>query len=59
MSIFIGECDKLGNRPLYDTIFFEVKKDLSGATVTKGIMGFEANSKITSSKLFSRSQDFL
>ena len=59
LRIFIGESDNLGNRPLYEAIVFEAKKEgLSGATVTKGIMGFGANSKINSSKLFTISQDF-
>ncbi len=59
LRIFIGESDKLGKRPLYEALVFEAKKfGLSGATVTKGIMGFGANSKISSTKLFTISQDF-
>ncbi|MEN8125093.1 MAG: DUF190 domain-containing protein [Bacteroidota bacterium] len=59
LRIFIGESDKLGKRPLYEALVFEAKKfNLSGATVTKGIMGFGANSKISSAKLFTISQDF-
>jgi len=59
LRIFIGESNKLGRRPLYEALVFEAKKfGLSGATVTKGIMGFGANSKISSSKLFTISQDF-
>ena len=58
LRIFIGESDKLGNIPLYEAIVFEAKKEgLSGATVTKGIMGFGANSKINSDKLFAISND--
>jgi len=58
LRIFIGESDKLKNIPLYEAIVFEAKKEgLSGATVTKGIMGFGANSKISTAKLFTISQD--
>jgi PII-like signaling protein len=45
LRIFIGESDKAGHQPLYEAIVFEAKKQsLSGATVTRGIMGFGANS---------------
>lgn len=58
LRIFIGESDKLGHQPLYEAIVFEAKKQsLSGATVTRGIMGFGANSKIHSTKLFEISAD--
>ena len=58
LRIFIGEGDKHNGQPLYEVIVFEAKKQgLSGATVTKGIMGFGANSKIHSSKLFDLSTD--
>jgi len=58
LRIFIGESDSLGNIPLYEALVFEAKKQgLSGATVTKGIMGFGANSKISSAKLFTISED--
>ena len=58
LRIFIGESDKYENQLLYETIVFEAKKqELSGATVTRGIMGFGANSKIHSAKLFDISTD--
>ncbi len=58
LRIFIGESDKLGQQPLYEAIVFEAKRQsLSGATVTKGIMGFGANSKIHATKLFEISAD--
>ena len=58
LRIFIGESDKIGQQPLYETIVFEAKKrSLSGATVTRGTMGFGANSKIHTSKLFDISSD--
>jgi hypothetical protein len=58
LRIFIGESDKSGQTPLYETIVFEAKKQgLSGATVTRGIMGFGPNSKVHTSKLFEISSD--
>ena len=58
LRIFIGESDKAGQQPLYETIVFEAKKQaLSGATVTRGIMGFGANSKVHTTKLFEISAD--
>ena len=58
LRIFLGESDKYHQQPLYETIVFEAKKQsLSGATVTRGIMGFGPNSKIHSAKLFDISTD--
>jgi uncharacterized protein len=58
LRIFIGESDKLGHESLYEVIVFEAKKQgLSGATVTRGIMGFGPNSKVHSTKLFEISSD--
>lgn len=58
LRIFVGESDKAGHQPLYEAIVFEAKKQsLSGATVTRGIMGFGANSKVQTTKLFEISAD--
>ncbi|MEI7980918.1 MAG: DUF190 domain-containing protein [Bacteroidota bacterium] len=58
LRIFIGESDKLGQQPLYEALVFEAKKQgLSGATVTRGIMGFGANSKVHTTKFFEISSD--
>ena len=58
LRIFIGESDKVGHETLYETIVFEAKKHgLSGATVTRGIMGFGANSKVHNAKFFEISSD--
>jgi uncharacterized protein len=58
LRIFIGESDKYGQQPLYEAIVFEAKKQgLSGATVTRGIMGFGADSKVHTTKLFDLSSD--
>jgi protein CrcB len=58
LRIFIGESDKAGHETLYETIVYEAKKQgLSGATVTRGIMGFGADSKVHSAKFFEISSD--
>lgn len=58
LRIFLGESDKHQQRPLFEAIVFEAKKQsLSGATVTRGIMGFGANSRIHTAKLFDISSD--
>lgn len=58
LRIFVGESDKAGHQQLYEAIVFEAKKQcLSGATVTRGIMGFGANSKVHTTKLFEISAD--
>ncbi|MCU0373008.1 MAG: DUF190 domain-containing protein [Ignavibacteria bacterium] len=58
LRIFIGENDKDGGHPLYETIVFEAKKQgMSGATVLRGIMGFGANSKVHTAKLLEISSD--
>ena len=58
LRIFIGESDKSGHQPMYEAIVFEAKKQkLSGATVIRGIMGFGANSRVHTTKLFEISAD--
>ena len=58
LRIFIGESDKHGQQPFYETIVYEAKRQgLSGATVIRGIMGFGPNSKVYSTKLFDISPD--
>ena len=58
LRIFLVESDKYHQQSLYEAIVFEAKKQtLSGATVSRGIMGFGANSKIHSAKLFDISTD--
>lgn len=58
LRIFIGENDRIGQLPLYEAIVYDAKKQgLLGATVTRGIMGFGANSIVRTSKLFEISSD--
>ena len=56
--MFIGESDRWEGRPLYEAIVLEARKrGLAGATVTKGVMGFGAHSRIHTAKLLELSQD--
>lgn len=58
LRIFIGESDKYHGRPVYENIVLKAREfGLAGATVTKGIMGFGANSKIHTAKLLTLSED--
>lgn len=58
LRIFIGETDKIGHINIYEKIVLEAKeKNLAGATVYKGIMGFGGNSRIHTSKILRLSED--
>ena len=46
LRIFIGESDRVGNKPLYEWIVLEAhEQGLAGATVLRGVMGFGANTR--------------
>jgi uncharacterized protein len=58
LQIFVGESDKINHIPVYEKIVIEARKaGLAGATVTKGIMGFGASSRIHTSKILRLSED--
>jgi len=58
LRIFFGESDTFKGKPLYEQIVFKAKElGLAGTTVTRGIMGFGADSKIHSIKLLDISED--
>ena len=58
IKIFIGESDKHEGMPLYEWIVRRAKlKGLAGSTVTRGIQGFGAKSKIHSAKILALSSD--
>jgi hypothetical protein len=58
LRIFIGESDMLDGISLYEAIVVEAKKlGLAGATVTRGIMGFGATSRIHTAKILRLSED--
>ena len=58
LRIFIGESDKYKGMPLYEAIVLKARKlNMAGVTVTRGIMGFGAHSRLHSAKLLSLSDD--
>jgi len=58
LRIFIGESDLINHVPVYEKIVMEARKEgLAGATVTKGILGFGASSRIHTAKLLRLSED--
>lgn len=58
LRIFVGESDKHGTIPVYETIILEAKKfGLAGATAFKGVMGFGGSSRIHTAKILRLSED--
>jgi uncharacterized protein len=58
LRIFIGETDKIGGKPLYESITLKARElNLAGATVIRGIMGYGASSRMHSAKLLELSDD--
>jgi uncharacterized protein len=58
ITIFIGESDRYGHKPLYAEIVHRAhKQGLAGASVFRGVEGFGAASRIHTSRLLSLSED--
>ena len=58
LRIFLGENDKVGPVSVYEKIVVAARKNnLSGATVYRGIMGFDGNSLIHTTKMLRLSED--
>ncbi len=58
LRIFIGENDKLDDRPLYEAIVKKAREmQLAGATVLRGPMGFGKSSLIHTDKILRLSMD--
>lgn len=58
LRIYIGETDKIGRKPLYQAITEEARKrELAGATVLRGFLGFGASSRIHTTKVLRISSD--
>ncbi len=58
LRIFIGESDRWHGKPLYEAIVLEARAaGLAGATVTRGLMGFGAHSRIHTAKVLRLSED--
>lgn len=58
MRIFIGERDRYHGKPLYECLLqFFREHDFAGATVTRGIAGFGAHSRMHTDKILRLSLD--
>jgi hypothetical protein len=58
LRIFIGEIDKLGNKPLYEALVVKARElGLAGATVLRGVESYGAASRIHTAKLLRLSED--
>ncbi|MBM4068966.1 MAG: DUF190 domain-containing protein [Planctomycetes bacterium] len=52
LRVFIGESDKFEGKPLYEWIVLQARaQGMAGATVTRGIMGFGAHSRLHTFKI--------
>jgi len=58
LRIFIGEDDKHAGRPLYEAIVLEARqRQLAGATILRGPMGFGHSSRLHTAKILRLSVD--
>ncbi len=58
LRVFIGEGDRWGGRPLYEAIVLKARTEgLAGATVTLGLEGFGAHSRLHTAKVLRLSED--
>jgi hypothetical protein len=58
LAVYIGESDSWHGKPLYAAIVERARElGLAGATVTRGIMGFGANSRIHTTGILRLSED--
>lgn len=58
LRIFVGEDDRHDGRPLYEAIVLEARaRQLAGATVLRGPMGFGRSSRLHTAKILRLSED--
>lgn len=58
LRLFTGSLDKVNGTPLYEVIVYAARKyGIAGATVTRGIMSYGANSFVHTSKILAISDD--
>ncbi|NPA58304.1 MAG: DUF190 domain-containing protein [Aquificae bacterium] len=58
LRIFLGEDDRVDGKPAYKKIVEVLReKDIAGATVLRGILGYGASSRIHSAGLLTLSSD--
>ncbi len=58
LRIFVGENDRYGHHPLYESIVLKARENgLAGATVLRGVMGFGKHSILHTAKILRLSED--
>ena len=58
LRIFIGESDRHGHHPLYESIVLKAREQgMAGATVLRGVMGFGKHSILHTAKILRLSED--
>ena len=58
LRIFVGESDRHGHLPLYESIVLKAREQgLAGATVLRGVMGFGKHSVLHTAKILRLSED--
>jgi hypothetical protein len=58
LRVFIGESDRWKGRPLYEALMLEAReRGLAGVTVTRGVAGFGAHSRLHTAKVLRLSED--
>jgi PII-like signaling protein len=58
LRIFIGESDRHGHHPLYESLVLKARQSgLAGATVLRGVMGFGKHSVLHTAKILRLSED--
>lgn len=58
LRVFIGESDRFEGHPLYERIVIRAReRNMAGATVLKGVMGFGAHSRLHTAKILRLAED--
>jgi PII-like signaling protein len=58
LRIFLGEADKIGHIPLYESILKSARKEgIAGVTVFRGIMSYGASTRIHAARFLDISED--
>src|SRR3954471_19839012 len=58
LRIFVGESDRHGHHPLYESIVLQAREaGLAGATVLRGVMGYGKHSILHTAKILRLSED--
>ena len=58
LRVFVGESDRHGHRPLYESIVLQAREaGLAGATVLRGVMGYGKHSILHTAKILRLSED--